>query len=211
VLVTVSFGTRNTAASVYYTLLLPDKSVHQARTNTGVTEISAGTGLYGVDLAESLVSGKTILWDINGTSKSATETFVDDSTIIDTIHSELEHLHIDLATVDVNVNEEAIATAITSMIFANMGQIEYLEPGPGIGSVEHTDIISGRGGTPIVDAIVRAYIVSGGSTDWDNCSGHDRTDHDGEYTLWLDPGTYSRRIWKNGQVVLDDEIIITAP
>lgn len=53
-----------------------DKSVYQARSNTGVTELVSGSGVYGVEIDDSLVLGKTIVWDVNGTSKSSSETFV---------------------------------------------------------------------------------------------------------------------------------------
>ncbi|MDZ4178680.1 MAG: hypothetical protein U1E29_05555 [Coriobacteriia bacterium] len=73
-LITVNFGTANTGASVYYTILNADKSVSQARTLTGVTELTASTGLYGVEVADALLLGKTVLWDIDGTAKVASDT-----------------------------------------------------------------------------------------------------------------------------------------
>ena len=73
-LLTVSFGTANTGEDVYYRILNPDKSVFSARTNTGVTELVASSGVYGVEIADVTIIGKTIVWDIDGTSKTASET-----------------------------------------------------------------------------------------------------------------------------------------
>jgi hypothetical protein len=75
-LATVNFGTVNTGASVYFTLLNEDKSQYQARTNSGVTELRVGSGAFGVSLDDVLVAGKTIVWDIDGTGKTAPETFL---------------------------------------------------------------------------------------------------------------------------------------
>ena len=74
-LVTVDFGSANTGATVYYQLLNTDKSVFTARTVSGVTEITAGTGTYGVNIADATLSGRTIVWDINGSAKTASESF----------------------------------------------------------------------------------------------------------------------------------------
>jgi hypothetical protein len=74
-LVTCSFGTINTGKTVYYTILEPDKSVYVSRRNTGVTELLSGSGVYGVDLEDAILLGRTITWNIDGTNKSASETF----------------------------------------------------------------------------------------------------------------------------------------
>ena len=74
-LITVDFGAVNSGASVYYRILNADKTVSQARTNTGVTELISGSGIYGVEVTDSLLLGKTVLWDIDGTGKGASETF----------------------------------------------------------------------------------------------------------------------------------------
>jgi len=74
-LISASFGTRNTGVDVYYTILNADKSVYQARTNTGVTELYAGSGVYGVQIADSILAGKTVVWDVDGTAKAGSETF----------------------------------------------------------------------------------------------------------------------------------------
>jgi hypothetical protein len=74
-LATVSFGSVNSGASVYYQVLNTDKSVSVARTLSGVTELVAGSGIYGATIADSTLAGKTIVWDINGTSKVAIEEF----------------------------------------------------------------------------------------------------------------------------------------
>jgi hypothetical protein len=50
-------------ATVGFTILNADKSVFQARSTTGVTEIVAGSGVYGVELDDATISGKTLVWD----------------------------------------------------------------------------------------------------------------------------------------------------
>lgn len=74
-LITASFGSRNTGCSVFFTLLNPDKTVRQARTSAGITELVAGSGIYGVEISDTLLAGGTAVWDIDGTTKAAEETF----------------------------------------------------------------------------------------------------------------------------------------
>ena len=76
-LISASFGTVNTGSSVYYTILNEDKSIYQARTNVGVTELATGSGTYGVSVPTSALAGRSVVWDINGTSKTACESFYD--------------------------------------------------------------------------------------------------------------------------------------
>jgi hypothetical protein len=76
-LITCSFGKANAGADVRYAVLESDGSVHQARTATGVTELLAGSGVYGVTVADSILAGRTVLWDIDGTTKAAGEAFPD--------------------------------------------------------------------------------------------------------------------------------------
>jgi hypothetical protein len=47
--------------------------VYAARTNVGVTELLAGSGVYGVEVGD--LTGKTVVWDIDGTTKGSSETF----------------------------------------------------------------------------------------------------------------------------------------
>lgn len=74
-LITAAFGAVNTGLSIYYQILNPDKSVFVSRTNSGVTELVAGSGLYGVEIADSTLIGRTVVWDINGTGKTCSESF----------------------------------------------------------------------------------------------------------------------------------------
>jgi hypothetical protein len=67
------FGKASTGATAYYRLLNSDKTEHAARTTAGVTETPAGTGTFGVEVAEATMSGRTILWDLNGTTMYAAE------------------------------------------------------------------------------------------------------------------------------------------
>lgn len=74
-LITANFGTANTGMSVYYRILNSDKTVFQARTDSGVTEIVAGSGVYGVEESDASIAGRTVVWDIDATAKTASETF----------------------------------------------------------------------------------------------------------------------------------------
>lgn len=76
ILITCSFGTANTGLSVYYRILEADKSIYLSRRNTGITELVVGSGVYGVEIADASLTGRTVIWDIDGTSKSSSETFV---------------------------------------------------------------------------------------------------------------------------------------
>lgn len=73
ILATVDFGRLYTGAAVYYQILAADKSVVVARTNSGVTEIAPGTGIYGVSIDTDTVAGRLIVWDVNGTSAVAVD------------------------------------------------------------------------------------------------------------------------------------------
>lgn len=86
-LITAAFGPANTGASVYYTILNADKTTAQARTATGVTELGSGSGTYGVEVADATLAGKTVQWDINGTTKFAHETFAAVSLATDAVNS----------------------------------------------------------------------------------------------------------------------------
>lgn len=50
--------------------------MYLSRRNTGVTELVAGSGVYGVEIADASLTGRTVVWDIDGTTKSSSETFV---------------------------------------------------------------------------------------------------------------------------------------
>lgn len=76
-LITAEFGTANTGATVCFRILNADKSVFAARTATGVTELVAGSGVFGVQVTDSDLAGRTVVWDIDGTAKTASETFLD--------------------------------------------------------------------------------------------------------------------------------------
>lgn len=65
ILLVADFGTINTGSSnVYYTILNPDKTTFQARTKTGVTEIVASTGIYGVSVPHDYIINRVVVWDI---------------------------------------------------------------------------------------------------------------------------------------------------
>lgn len=65
----VNFGGVKTGLStVGYTLQNSDKSIAQGRTTSGITEISAGTGIYGGDISFSANFSGFILWDTGDSS-----------------------------------------------------------------------------------------------------------------------------------------------
>lgn len=107
-LISASFGTANTGLDVFYTILNADKSVYQARTQTEVTELYAGSGVYGVEVADSILAGKTVIWDIDGTTKASSETFPAD---VSTIASNAELARMMLT----NEQIENIDGSITTM------------------------------------------------------------------------------------------------
>ncbi len=57
--------------SVYYEIRTGDGGTRTARTNSGVIEY--GNGVYGVEITFSVEESLLILWDIDGTSYSASE------------------------------------------------------------------------------------------------------------------------------------------
>lgn len=77
-LITANFGTTHTGASIYYTIYNSDGTTYQARTTTGVTELVAGSGLYGVVVPNPTLIGKTVVWDKDTTSICLAETFYPD-------------------------------------------------------------------------------------------------------------------------------------
>lgn len=65
----VNFGSLKTGLStVGYALLNSDKSVNQARTTSGISEISSGTGIYGGDISFPTGFSGFILWDTGDAS-----------------------------------------------------------------------------------------------------------------------------------------------
>lgn len=107
-LITVDFGAQNSGASVFYRLLNADKTVAVARTSTGVTELVASTGIYGVEVADATLRGKTAIWDIDGTALAASETFADWPTMV---RSELT---IELGRIDVAVSSRLPTATYTA-------------------------------------------------------------------------------------------------
>ena len=71
-------GMSGRAADVYYTIYNSSGAVQSARTNTGVYEIGASTGIYGVSVSILNNFQGTIFWDVNGTSVYAAEEITSD-------------------------------------------------------------------------------------------------------------------------------------
>lgn len=107
-----------------------------------------------------------------------------------------------------DTNAQEIADDVYDSLIAMLSLIVGLGIGPGVGSTLYEDTLTGAYGTPIGKAIVRVYPFSNNTTDWINCKGSCTTELDGTYHLHLDPGTYTRRVWKNGTVILDDRLTI---
>lgn len=136
-----------------------------------------------------------------------------DSYEIDLTEAETDTSSMYLLLTD-SASEEYGITVVTEEleeIMNVLAQIQFLSPGPGWGDILHEDVITGAGGTAVKGAIVRAYPhdPSGPTTDFSTLSGSYTTEDDGSYHLYLNEGSYSRRVWKNGIVVLDDIITIS--
>lgn len=116
-----------------------------------------------------------------------------------------------LTTFDFDIyNVEEVSQLVADAVLSEVKLYSRLEPGPGTGSFRFEDKLTGLGGRPISDALIRAYPydVSTNAVNFNLLLGSCHTEKDGSYHLNLDPGTYARRVWKNGTVVLDDKITI---
>ena len=72
----VSFGPGQTGKTIGYTLLSGNGSTFQARTTTGVSEIATGSGIYQVELANTVftaVFDGYVVWDVAGAAPYASE------------------------------------------------------------------------------------------------------------------------------------------
>lgn len=130
-LITVDFGAQNSGASVFYRLLNADKTVAVARTSTGVTELVASTGIYGVEVTDATLRGKTAIWDVDGTALAASETFPDWPAMIRTeLATELGRIDVAtstrLATASYTSPPSAstVATAVRSELTVELGRID---------------------------------------------------------------------------------------
>lgn len=130
-LITVDFGAQNTGASVFYRLLNADKTTAVARTSSGVTELVASTGIYGVEIADATLRGKTAIWDVNGTALAASETFPDWAAMVRT------ELATELARIDAAISTRlatsgytappaaaTVATAVRTELTTELGRID---------------------------------------------------------------------------------------
>lgn len=71
------FSVQNTGQPVFCTLYGPDGAVLVPRTNVGIMEQPAASGLYAVTITDALLRGASLVWDIDGTTKRAAEVFPD--------------------------------------------------------------------------------------------------------------------------------------
>lgn len=68
-------------ASVGYTIYNKDGTVFQARKTALITEVPAGSGIYGAPETDASLAGRMVTWDTGGTSPLyATESFPEDLT-----------------------------------------------------------------------------------------------------------------------------------
>lgn len=122
-LITVQFGSDNSEAPVRYTLLNADKTVYRARTGVGVSELDAGSGIYGVQVDDADLAGRTVVWDIDGTAKAASETFASDSP--GTVEL-LTRVPDDLATQLANLPTATETVAMLEEIGSNVNAVKYI-------------------------------------------------------------------------------------
>lgn len=117
-----------------------------------------------------------------------------------------------LTSIDgIEIDTVAVSQAIVSELMTRVSSGSGLFIGPGWGDIRYDDTLEKSPGHPITGARVRVYPREGLITDWTDCQGECWTDNNGEYHLDLDAGTYARRVWKNGTVILDDTITVTEP
>lgn len=65
--------------TIGYTIYDADGTVLQARSTEGITEVPAGSGIYGVSVLDSLLAGNQVVWDTGGVNPIyAYETFDDE-------------------------------------------------------------------------------------------------------------------------------------
>jgi hypothetical protein len=79
-----------------------------------------------------------------------------------------------------------------------------------MGSETYTDEVT-DGFNPVRSAYVRAFLIDPVTgVDWTLIKGMDLTDSTGEYTFYLDPGSYIVTVEKNGVQIGSSEIEVVA-
>jgi hypothetical protein len=207
-LASVSFGSRNTGLDVYYQILNSDKTVYVARTNTGVTELHPSSGTFGVELDSNVVGGKTILWDIEGTDKTAAETFTNEAMTVASIRTAVwDAVARTLTSALSDEDIQDITDSIAAYLLGQFSVTGYIVVGRGRGSTTFTDFIL-SGADPAPHVVVKAYAKTNGLVDWDHLLGMDITDQDGKYILYLNPGIYVLSIEKKYVQITTLEITV---
>jgi len=64
--------------SVNYTLYWPSGNTYSARKTTGIYEVVASSGIYGVNISVATDFSGSIVWDVTGTSVYAVESIEED-------------------------------------------------------------------------------------------------------------------------------------
>jgi hypothetical protein len=72
-------GLTGLTGTLGYALYNADGTLYQARATTGITEVPASSGLYGVAVSDSILAGRMIVWDTdNGAPLYGSEEFPSD-------------------------------------------------------------------------------------------------------------------------------------
>lgn len=108
------------------------------------------------------------------------------------IRSELET---ELARIDVTISSRAETTLVEQLT-----QTGYLVVGQGRGSKIFTDIIT-NAGIAQVNIVVKAYLVTNDVIDWSVIKGMHKSDSNGSFTLYLNPGSYILTFEKDGKQI----------
>jgi hypothetical protein len=208
-LASVAFGTANTGKDVYYRILNSDKTVYLARTNVGVTELVASSGSYGVELDDADIAGKTIVWDIDGTNKTAPETFAFEMYTVEAMRTTVWNAVTRTLTAALGHDDiDAITVAIIDALSGQFSVTGRIVVGRGRGSTLYTDTVLANG-HPVEHVTVKAYAKVTGVYDWDHLLAMDTTDNEGHYTFYLNPGTYIVSIEKGYTQITTVEITVT--
>lgn len=92
--------------------------------------------------------------------------------------------------------------------YENFAATGYIVIGQGRGSETWTDTVT-DGVNPVTHVAVKAYEKTGGSVDWSEIVAMDTTDHNGSYTLYLNPGTYVLSVERRNVQIATLEITVT--
>jgi len=117
-------------------------------------------------------------------------------------------------TIESNVDQKHIPALGFTMVefeeaYDNFTATGYIVIGQGRGTETWTDTVT-DGINPVAHVVVKAFWVDPlVGIDWSEIVAMDKTNHEGEYTLYLDPGDYVLSIERNATQLATMEITVT--